>query len=66
MYFRERYMYGINSTRRSDIYLFYYDTAIDTTVNFFLTPEEINKRNRQKIIDLDPGQRSRKSRPPLS
>jgi tetratricopeptide (TPR) repeat protein len=54
MYFRERYMYGILSTRRSDIYLYYYDSLIDTTTNFFLTPEEVNKRNRQKIIDLNP------------
>ena len=54
MYFRERYMYGINTTRRSDIYLFYYDSAVDSTVNFFLTPEEVGKRMRQKIIDYNP------------
>ena len=54
MYFRERYMNGITTTRRADIYLFYYDSTIDSTVNFFLKPEEIGVRNRQKIIDYDP------------
>jgi len=54
MYFRERYMYGITTTRRSDIYLFYYDSAIDSTVNFFLKPEEVSLRSRQKIIDYNP------------
>ena len=54
MYFRERYMYGITTTRRSDIYLFYTDSIADSTVNFFLTSEEIGKRNRQKIIDYNP------------
>jgi hypothetical protein len=54
MYFRERYMNGITTTRRTDIYLFYYDTAVDSTVNFFLTPEEVGIRNRQKIIDYNP------------
>jgi tetratricopeptide (TPR) repeat protein len=47
-------MNGITTTRRSDIYLFYYDSAVDSTVNFFLTPEEIGIRNRRKIIDYDP------------
>ena len=54
MYFRERYMNGITTTRRADIYLFYYDSTIDSTVNFFLTPEEVGIRNRRKIIDYDP------------
>ncbi|MEI6121081.1 MAG: tetratricopeptide repeat protein [Opitutae bacterium] len=54
MYFRERYMNGITTTRRADIYLFYYDSAVDSTVNFFLTPEEVGIRNRRKIIDYDP------------
>ena len=54
MYFRERYMYGITTTRRSDIYLFYTDSFADSAVNFFLTSEEIGKRNRQKIIDYNP------------
>jgi len=54
MYFRERYMNGITTTRRADIYLFYYDSTIDSTINFFLTPEEVGIRNRRKIIDYDP------------
>ena len=54
MYFRERYMNGITTTRRADIYLFYYDSTIDSTVNFFLTPEEVGIRNRRKIIDYNP------------
>ena len=53
-YFQERYMLGITTTRRADIYLFFYDSVIDSTVNFFLKPEEINQRNRQKIIDYNP------------
>ena len=53
-YFKERYMNGITTTRRADIYLFYYDSTIDSTVNFFLTPEQVGLRNRQKIIDYDP------------
>ena len=54
MYFRERYMNGITTTRRADIYLIYYDSTIDSTVNFFLTPPEIYARNHQKIIDYNP------------
>lgn len=54
MYFRERYMYGINTTRRSDIYLFYTDGLINSSINFFLTPEEISVRSRQQIIDYNP------------
>ena len=53
-YFKERYMNGIVTTRRADIYLLFYDSAVDSTVNFFLTPEQVGLRNRQKIIDYDP------------
>jgi tetratricopeptide (TPR) repeat protein len=53
-YFKERYMLGITTTRRSDIYLSYYDSAVDSVAGFFLTTKEFNERNRQKIIDYNP------------
>ncbi len=50
-YFRERYMWGIPTTRRADAYLYLPETFVNNIINLPLTREEIARRECQKIID---------------
>lgn len=49
-YFKERFMNGIPSTRRADMYLYLPDTAGNSAANFFLSKEEIRLRERAKLL----------------
>lgn len=49
-YFKERFMNGIPSTRRADMYLYLPDTAVNSAANFFLSKEEIRLRERAKLL----------------
>jgi hypothetical protein len=55
-YFRERYMWGIPTTRRADAYLYLPETFVNNIINLPLTREEIAQRERQKIIDYKEGE----------
>ena len=49
-YFKERFMNGIPSTRRADMYLYLPDTAANSAANLFLNKEEIRLRERAKLL----------------
>ena len=49
-YFKERFMNGIPTTRRADMYLYLPDTAANSAVNLFLNKEEIRLRERAKLL----------------
>jgi len=49
-YFKERFMNGIPTTRRADMYLYLPDTAANTVANLFLDKEEIRLRERAKLL----------------
>ena len=49
-YFKERFMNGIPSTRRADMYLYLPDTAANYVVNLFLGKEQIRLRERAKLL----------------
>ena len=51
-YFKERYMNGIPTTRRADMYLYLPDTVVDSASNLFRGKEQIRLRERQKLLTV--------------
>jgi uncharacterized protein HemY len=49
-YFKERFMNGIPTTRRADMYLYLPDTAANSVANLFLGKEQIRLREREKLL----------------
>ena len=49
-YFKERFMNGIPTTRRLDMYLYLPDTAANSVANLFLSKEEARLRERAKLL----------------
>lgn len=49
-YFKERFMNGIPTTRRADMYLYLPDTAANSVVNLFLGKEQVRLRERSKLL----------------
>ncbi|NBV48935.1 MAG: hypothetical protein EBR95_07875, partial [Verrucomicrobia bacterium] len=49
-FFKERFMNGIPSTRRADMYLYLPDSAINSAANLFLSKEQIRLRERAKLL----------------
>lgn len=49
-YFKERFMNGIPTTRRADMYLYLPDTAANSFANLFLGKEEVRLRERAKLL----------------
>ncbi len=49
-YFKERFMNGIPSTRRADMYLYLPDSATNSAANFFLSKEQVRRRERAKLL----------------
>jgi uncharacterized protein HemY len=49
-YFKERFMNGIPSTRRVDMYLYLPDSAANSVANLFLGKEQIRLRERTKLL----------------
>jgi uncharacterized protein HemY len=49
-YFKERFMNGIPSTRRADMYLYLPDSAANSAANFFLSKEQVRLRERAKLL----------------
>ncbi|MEY3392370.1 MAG: hypothetical protein RLZZ322_1219 [Verrucomicrobiota bacterium] len=49
-YFKERFMNGIPSTRRADMYLYLPDTLADSAANLFLDKEQIRLKARAKLL----------------
>ena len=51
-YFKERYMNGIPTTRRADMYLYLPDTLVNSASNLFRGKEQIRLRDRQKLLTV--------------
>ena len=51
-YFKERYMNGIPTTRRADMYLYLPDSLINSAKNLFLGKEQIRLREREKLLSV--------------
>jgi thioredoxin-like negative regulator of GroEL len=51
-YFKERYMNGIPTTRRADMYLYLPDTLANSAVNLFLGKEQVRLRERDKLLSV--------------
>lgn len=51
-YFKERYMNGIPTTRRADMYLYLPDTVANSAANLFLGKEQVRLRERAKLIEV--------------
>ena len=51
-YFKERYMNGIPTTRRADMYLYLPDTLASSAVNLFLGKEQVRLRERDKLLSV--------------
>jgi uncharacterized protein HemY len=49
-YFKERFMNGIPTTRRADMYLYLPDTAANAVANLFLGKEQVRLREREKLL----------------
>jgi uncharacterized protein HemY len=49
-YFKERFMNGIPTTRRADMYLYLPDTVVNSVTNLFLGKEQIRLRERAKLL----------------
>ena len=49
-YFKERFMNGIPTTRRADMYLYLPDTAANSVANLFLGKEQVRLREREKLL----------------
>ncbi len=49
-YFKERFMNGIPTTRRADMYLYLPDSAANSAANLFLGKEQIRLRERAKLL----------------
>lgn len=51
-YFKERYMNGIPTTRRADMYLYLPDTVANSAANLFLGKEQVRLREREKLLSV--------------
>jgi hypothetical protein len=51
-YFKERYMNGIPTTRRADMYLYLPDTVVNSTTNLFYDKEQVRLRERAKLLTV--------------
>ena len=51
-YFKERFMNGIPTTRRADMYLYLPDTVVNSATNLFLGKEQIRLRERRKLLTV--------------
>jgi uncharacterized protein HemY len=51
-YFKERYMNGIPTTRRADMYLYLPDTVANSATNLFLDKAQIRLREREKLLTV--------------
>jgi predicted nicotinamide N-methyase len=51
-YFKERYMNGIPTTRRADMYLYLPDTLANSAANLFLGKEQARLREREKLLTV--------------
>lgn len=51
-YFKERYMNGIPTTRRADMYLYLPDTLANSAANLFLGREQVRLREREKLLSV--------------
>jgi uncharacterized protein HemY len=51
-YFKERYMNGIPTTRRADMYLYLPDTLANSAANLFLGKEQVRLREREKLLTV--------------
>jgi hypothetical protein len=51
-YFKERYMNGIPTTRRVDMYLYLPDTLANSAANLFLGKEQVRLREREKLLTV--------------
>ena len=49
-FFKERFMNGIPTTRRADMYLYLPDSAINAAANLFLSKEQIRLREKAKLL----------------
>ena len=49
-YFKERYMNGIPTTRRADMYLYLPDTLANSATSVFLGKEQIRQRERARLL----------------
>jgi hypothetical protein len=49
-YFNQRYMNGITTTRRADMYLYLPDSLANWATGWFKSPEEIRLRDRARIL----------------
>jgi hypothetical protein len=51
-YFKERFMNGIPTTRRADMYLYLPDTVVNSATNLFYDKEQIRLRERAKLLTV--------------
>lgn len=51
-YFKERYMNGIPTTRRADMYLYLPDTVANSAANLFLGKEQVRLRERERLLSV--------------
>ena len=51
-YFKERFMNGIPTTRRADMYLYLPDTLANSAANLFLGKEAVRLRERAKLLSV--------------
>lgn len=51
-YFKERFMNGIPTTRRADMYLYLPDTLANSAANLFLGKEQVRLREREKLLTV--------------
>jgi hypothetical protein len=51
-YFKERFMNGIPTTRRADMYLYLPDTVVNSAANLFLGKEQVRLREREKLLTV--------------
>jgi hypothetical protein len=49
-YFNQRYMNGIPTTRRADMYLYLPDSIVNWATGWFRSPEELRLRDRARIL----------------
>jgi hypothetical protein len=54
-YFKERFMNGIPTTRRADMYLYLPDTVVNSAANLFLGKEAVRLRERAKLLAVKDG-----------
>lgn len=51
-YFKERFMNGIPTTRRADMYLYLPDSVVNSATNLFRDKEQIRLRERAKLLTV--------------